>query len=255
MSQTILTATDIKKCFDGEEVLKGISLEVRRGEVLAIIGPSGSGKSTLLRCIAQLENVDSGVISVCGDVLVQNGPDGKAVYSSPELCRKIGLRLGLVFQNFNLFPHYSVLKNITDAPVRVLQKSHEESTATARELLKKMGLSEKADAYPYQLSGGQQQRVSIARALAMNPEILFFDEPTSALDPELTGEILRVMRQLAAEHMTMVVVTHEMQFAHDVADHVIFMDGGTVLENGTPDEIFSHTRNERTRAFLSRFTE
>lgn len=254
MSQTILTATDIEKCFDGEKILKGISLEVKQGEVLAIIGPSGSGKSTLLRCISQLESVDSGTISVCGDVLVQNGPDGKAVYSSPEQCRQIGLRLGLVFQNFNLFPHYSVLKNITDAPVRVLHKTHEEARATAMELLEKMGLSEKADAYPYQLSGGQQQRVSIARALALNPQILFFDEPTSALDPELTGEILRVMRQLAAEHMTMVVVTHEMQFAHDVADHVIFMADGMVLENGTPDEIFAHTHNERTKAFLSRFT-
>lgn len=255
MSQTILTAENIRKSFNGEEILKGISLEVKQGEVLAIIGPSGSGKSTLLRCISQLETIDSGSISVSGDVLVQNGTDGKAVYASPEQCRNIGLKLGLVFQNFNLFPHYSVLRNITDAPVRVLKKSQEEAKATAMELLKKMGLSEKADAYPHQLSGGQQQRVSIARAMAMNPEILFFDEPTSALDPELTGEILRVMRQLAAEHMTMVVVTHEMQFAHDVADHVIFMDGGIVLENGTPDEIFTHTQNERTRAFLSRFTE
>ncbi|WP_085832989.1 amino acid ABC transporter ATP-binding protein [Clostridium merdae] len=255
MSQTILTAENIRKSFNGEEILKGISLEVKQGEVLAIIGPSGSGKSTLLRCISQLETIDSGSISVSGDVLVQNGEDGKAVYASPEQCRNIGLKLGLVFQNFNLFPHYSVLRNITDAPVRVLQKSQEEAKATAMELLQKMGLSEKANAYPHQLSGGQQQRVSIARAMAMNPEILFFDEPTSALDPELTGEILRVMRQLAAEHMTMVVVTHEMQFAHDVADHVIFMDGGIVLENGTPDEIFAHTQNERTRAFLSRFTE
>ncbi|MDU7337952.1 MAG: amino acid ABC transporter ATP-binding protein [Clostridium sp.] len=255
MSQTILSAENIRKSFNGEEILKGISLEVKEGEVLAIIGPSGSGKSTLLRCISQLETIDSGKISVSGDMLVQNGADGKAVYATPEQCRNIGLKLGLVFQNFNLFPHYSVLRNITDAPVRVLKKSREDAKATAMELLKKMGLSEKADAYPHQLSGGQQQRVSIARAMAMNPEILFFDEPTSALDPELTGEILRVMRQLAAEHMTMVVVTHEMQFAHDVADHVIFMDGGIVLENGTPDEIFTHTQNERTRAFLSRFTE
>lgn len=255
MSQTILSAENIRKSFNGEEILKGISLEVKEGEVLAIIGPSGSGKSTLLRCISQLETIDSGKISVSGDMLVQNGADGKAVYATPEQCRNIGLKLGLVFQNFNLFPHYSVLRNITDAPVRVLKKSREDAKASAMELLKKMGLSEKADAYPHQLSGGQQQRVSIARAMAMNPEILFFDEPTSALDPELTGEILRVMRQLAAEHMTMVVVTHEMQFAHDVADHVIFMDGGIVLENGTPDEIFTHTQNERTRAFLSRFTE
>lgn len=255
MSETILTVTDLQKSFDGEPILKGISLEVKQGEVLAIIGPSGSGKSTLLRCITQLETVDSGFISICGDTLLQNDAEGKAVYAPPEQCRKIGLHLGLVFQNFNLFPHYSVLKNITDAPIRVLQQSPQQAAAKAAELLEKMGLSDKAQAYPYQLSGGQQQRVSIARALALNPDILFFDEPTSALDPELTGEILKVMRQLAAEHMTMVVVTHEMKFAHDVADHVIFMDGGMVLENGTPEELFSHTRNDRTKAFLSRFTD
>ena len=253
MKKQILTARDIRKSFDGEQVLRGISLEVEQGDVLAIIGPSGSGKSTLLRCIAQLESIDAGDISICGDVLVKNDAGGKAVYAEKDVCRKIGLHIGMVFQNFNLFPHYTVLQNISDAPVRVLKKSWQEAEEAARALLAKMGLPEKAGAYPYQLSGGQQQRVSIARALAMNPDILFFDEPTSALDPELTGEILKVMRRLAEDHVTMVIVTHEMQFARDVADHVIFMDGGAIVESGTPDEIFSNTHNERTRAFLSRF--
>ncbi len=255
MSSEILKVEGIRKSFDGEEILRGISLNVREGEVLAVIGPSGSGKSTLLRCISQLETVDSGMISICGKVLVKNGPEGKAVYADRNTRREIGRHVGLVFQNFNLFPHHTVLRNIADAPVHVLRKSRREAEEAARALLEKMDLSEKADAYPCQLSGGQQQRVSIARALAMNPDILFFDEPTSALDPELTGEILKVMRGLAAEHMTMVVVTHEMKFAHDVADHVVFMDGGSVLEDGTPDELFSHTKNERTRAFLTRFNE
>ncbi len=241
MSSEILKVEGIRKSFDGEEILRGISLSVREGEVLAVIGPSGSGKSTLLRCISQLETVDSGMISICGKVLVKNGPEGKAVYADRNTRREIGRHVGLVFQNFNLFPHHTVLRNIADAPVHVLRKSRREAEEAARALLEKMDLSEKADAYPCQLSGGQQQRVSIARALAMNPE--------------LTGEILKVMRGLAAEHMTMVVVTHEMKFAHDVADHVVFMDGGSVLEDGTPDELFSHTKNERTRAFLTRFNE
>ncbi len=251
----MLSVENVQKSFDGTGVLKGISLSVNEGEVLAIIGPSGSGKSTLLRCITQLESVDSGKIVICGDTLVEDGKDGRAVYASRETCVKIGLHIGLVFQNFNLFPHYTVLKNIADAPVQVLKKSRQEAEDTARELLKKMGLSEKAGAYPYQLSGGQQQRVSIARALAMNPDVLFFDEPTSALDPELTGEILKVMRELAAENMTMVVVTHEMGFARDVADHVIFMDNGIIMEDGTPEELFGNTQNERTRLFLSRFNQ
>lgn len=249
----IWKAEQIRKSFDGNEVLKGISISVNEGEVLAIIGPSGSGKSTFLRCVTQLETVDSGMIALCGDTLVQNGADGKAVYADKATCSRIGLRIGLVFQNFNLFPHFSVMRNITEAPVRVLGKKREEAEKNARELLKKMNLADKADAYPYQLSGGQQQRVSIARALAMEPEILFFDEPTSALDPELTGEILKVIRELAAEHMTMVVVTHEMKFAHDVADYVVFMDDGTIIEQGKPEQLFDSTTNERTRAFLARY--
>ena len=241
----ILQAEQIRKSFDGNEVLKGISISVNKGEVLAIIGPSGSGKSTFLRCVTQLETVDSGAITLCGETLVKNGPDGKAVYADKATCSRIGLRIGLVFQNFNLFPHFSVLRNITEAPVRVLGKKREEAET--------MNLADKADAYPYQLSGGQQQRVSIARALAMEPEILFFDEPTSALDPELTGEILKVIRELAAEHMTMVVVTHEMKFAHDVADYVVFMDDGTIVEQGKPEQLFDSSTNERTRAFLARY--
>lgn len=251
----ILTAQDIYKSFDGTEVLKGISLGVTKGQVLAVIGPSGSGKSTLLRCITQLETVDSGKISVCGELLVDNGANGTAEYADRAACVKIGLHIGLVFQNFNLFPHLSVLQNITEAPIRVLHRSREEADAAARILLDKMNLSDKADAYPCQLSGGQQQRVSIARALAMNPDILFFDEPTSALDPELTGEILKVIRELAAEHMTMVVVTHEMKFARDVADYVVFMDDGAIVEQGNPEQLFDNTQNDRTRAFLSRFNE
>ena len=251
----ILTAENIYKSFDGTEVLNGISIDVTKGEVLAIIGPSGSGKSTFLRCVSQLETVDSGEIVICGDTLVKNGKNGKAVYSCKEACRKIGLHIGLVFQNFNLFPHFSVLQNIIEAPMRVLNKTKQEAEATGRALLQKMDLSDKADAYPCQLSGGQQQRVSIARALAMNPDILFFDEPTSALDPELTGEILKVIRELAAEHMTMVVVTHEMKFARDVADYVVFMDNGAIVEQGSPEQLFGNTQNERTRSFLSRFNE
>ena len=248
-------AKDIYNGFVGVEVLKGISFQVNKGDVLAIIGPSGSGKSTLLRCITQLERVDRGEITICGEQLVKDSAGGQAVYSDKKTCAKIGLHLGLVFQNFNLFPHFSVLRNITEAPVRVLKQSKQQAESTARDLLSKMGLADKADAYPHQLSGGQQQRVSIARALAMNPDILFFDEPTSALDPELTGEILKVIRELAAEHMTMVVVTHEMKFARDVADQVIFMDDGIIVECGTPEQVFQSAQNERTRLFLSRFNE
>ncbi|NLG92353.1 MAG: amino acid ABC transporter ATP-binding protein [Clostridiales bacterium] len=251
----ILSAKNIKKSYDGTQVLNGISIEIEKGEVLAIIGPSGSGKSTFLRCVTQLETVDSGEITICGETLVKNDAAGKAVYSDRAACVKIGLHIGLVFQNFNLFPHFSVLQNITEAPIRVLNKSKEEAESTALALLKKMDLSDKANAYPCQLSGGQQQRVSIARALAMNPDILFFDEPTSALDPELTGEILKVIRSLASERMTMAVVTHEMKFARDVADYVVFMDNGTIIEQGRPEQIFENTQNERTKAFLSRFNE
>ena len=249
----MIEANNLKKSFGDNEVLKNISLEVDKGDVLAIIGPSGSGKSTLLRCITQLETVDSGEIIICGDTLVKNNEHGKAVYASKKDKAKISRHYGLVFQNFNLFPHFSVLRNITEAQRVVLGKSKQESQETAVELLKKMGLAGKENAYPCELSGGQQQRVSIARALALNPDILLFDEPTSALDPELTGEILKVMRELAAEKMTMVVVTHEMLFAKNVADKVIFMDKGYIIENGTPDEVFNKTQNERTKAFLSRY--
>ncbi|WP_326975114.1 amino acid ABC transporter ATP-binding protein [Caproicibacter sp. BJN0012] len=251
----VLTANNLYKSFDGTEVLKGISLDVEKGEVLTVIGPSGSGKSTLLRCITQLEDIDRGEVSICGETLVSNGKSGAAVYSDRAACNRIALHLGLVFQNFNLFPHFTVLRNITEAPVHVLGKKKAEAEASARELLKKMELSDKADAYPCQLSGGQQQRVSIARALAMNPDLLLFDEPTSALDPELTGEILKVIRELAAEHRTMVVVTHEMAFARDVADRVVFMADGVIVEQGTPDQVFGNTQSERARSFLSRFNE
>ena len=223
---SLLEINNLKKSFDGLEVLKDISLQVRQGEVLGIIGPSGSGKSTLLRCATGLETPDSGEIHYEGT-------------------------FGLVFQNFNLFPHYSVIKNITDAPIKVQKRDKEEVFAEARALLAKMGLSDKEKAYPYQLSGGQQQRISIARALAMNPDILFFDEPTSALDPELTGEILKVIRDLAAEHMTMVIVTHEMNFARNVADQIIFMDKGVIAQQGTPEEVFGSS-NERMQEFLGK---
>ncbi|MDE7389942.1 MAG: amino acid ABC transporter ATP-binding protein [Lachnospiraceae bacterium] len=249
----MLEANNIKKSFGDNEVLKDISLQVEKGSVLAIIGPSGSGKSTLLRCITQLETVDSGEITICGDTLVSNDKNGRAVYASKKERANISRHLGLVFQNFNLFPHFSVLRNITEAQRKVLGRSKAESEKNAMALLKKMGLENKADAYPYQLSGGQQQRVSIARALALDPEILLFDEPTSALDPELTGEILKVMRSLASEKMTMIVVTHEMLFAKNVADRVIFMDNGYIIENGTPDEVFNKSDNERTKSFLSRY--
>lgn len=226
---SLLEINNLKKSFDGLEVLKDISLQVRQGEVLGIIGPSGSGKSTLLRCATGLETPDSGEIRYEGT-------------------------FGLVFQNFNLFPHYSVIKNITDAPIKVQKRDKEEVFAEARALLAKMGLSDKEKAYPYQLSGGQQQRISIARALAMNPDILFFDEPTSALDPELTGEILKVIRDLAAEHMTMVIVTHEMNFARNVADQIIFMDKGVIAQQGTPEEVFGSS-NERMQEFLGKLGE
>lgn len=249
----ILEVKNLSKSFDKLEVLKDISFNVEKGEVVAIIGPSGSGKSTLLRCINQLERVSGGTISVCGKELIAEYKNGKPVYSSSAVLREIRLNIGLVFQNFNLFPHMSVLRNITEAPMCVLGKSREEAEKTAMQLLEKMGLETKAKSYPCELSGGQQQRVSIARALALNPEVLFFDEPTSALDPELTGEILKVIKSLAKEKMTMVIVTHEMAFARDVADHVIFMDGGVIVEEGSPEELFGNTQNERTKQFLRRY--
>lgn len=249
----LLEMNHIKKAFGSNEVLKDISLSVSKGEVVAIIGPSGSGKSTLLRCATFLETIDSGDISYMGKNAATTGPSGHAVYAGAADMRQIRGYFGLVFQSFNLFPHYSVLKNVTDAPVSVQKRGRQEAQEEAHALLAKMGLSDKEDAYPYQLSGGQQQRVSIVRALAMHPEILFFDEPTSALDPELTGEVLKVIRSLAEEHMTMVIVTHEMAFARAVADRVIFMDGGVIVEEGRPDDVMLNPQNERTIAFLNRF--
>jgi len=244
----IINVEHLSKSFGTLEVIKDISFSVHQGEVLAIIGPSGSGKSTLLRSITHLETVSGGTITVSSECMVKDG-----VYANPDVLRSICLKLGLVFQNFNLFPHFSVLRNITEAQVLVLGRKSAEAEKRARALLDKMGLSAKADSYPFELSGGQQQRVSIARALALDPEVLFFDEPTSALDPELTGEILKVIRELAAEKMTMVIVTHEMGFARDVADRVIFMDEGVIIEEGKAD-VISNPKNERTRAFLKRFS-
>lgn len=246
----ILNVSHLSKSFGDLEVLKDISFSVHRGEVLSIIGPSGSGKSTLLRCVNHLETVSGGTISVLGSNMVADG-----AYATPAELRAICLKVGLVFQNFNLFPHFSVLRNITEAQLRVLGRTSAEANRRALFLLDKMGLSDKIHAYPCELSGGQQQRVSIARALALDPEVLFFDEPTSALDPELTGEILKVIRDLAAEKMTMVIVTHEMSFARDVADRVIFMDSGVIVEEGIASEVINNPKNERTRLFLRRFSE
>lgn len=250
----LLEMNHIRKSFGDLEVLKDISLTVKKGEVVAIIGPSGSGKSTLLRCATMLETMDAGEMSYMGEQAVSMGNNGKSVYAKADQLKKIKGYFGLVFQNFNLFPHYSVMKNITDAPIKVQKRKKEEVLKQAKELLVKMGLEGRGDAYPYQLSGGQQQRVSIARALAMNPEILFFDEPTSALDPELTGEILKVIRGLAAEHMTMVIVTHEMNFAKNVADKIIFMDNGYIVEQGTPEEVFG-SQNTRMKEFLGKLSD
>ena len=251
----MLEVKNLSKSFGQLDVLKDISFSVEKGDVIAIIGPSGSGKSTLLRCINQLEKANGGIIKICGlDMLVKN-EKGKTVYADSKTLRDIRLKIGLVFQNFNLFPHFSVLRNITEAPVRVLKQNKADAEKKAMELLGKMGLADKAKSYPCELSGGQQQRVSIARALALNPEMLFFDEPTSALDPELTGEILKVIKNLAADGMTMVIVTHEMAFARDVADHVIFMEGGVIVEEGTPEQLFGNTANERTKQFLQRYNE
>lgn len=251
----ILEINHLKKSFGDKTILHDISMHVEQGEVIAIIGPSGSGKSTLLRCATMLETMDSGELIYENEKAVWNGCDGKAVYANAQQLKKIRKKFGLVFQNFNLFPHYSVLKNITDAPINVQMRDRKEVTKEAEELLRKMGLEDRADAYPCQLSGGQQQRVSIARALAMKPDMLFFDEPTSALDPELTGEILKVIKQLAAEHMTMVIVTHEIQFARNVADRVIFMADGYVVEEGKPEEVIDNCQSERLRAFLSKMND
>ncbi len=251
---TMLEVRNLSKTFKDTQVLRDISLSVQQGEVVAVIGPSGSGKSTLLRCLNQFEHITSGTVSICGDeMIVAQGKNG-VVYAPKPVLKKIRLHVGMVFQSFHLFPHLTVLKNITQAPISVLKQSKQQALQEARALLQKVGLAEKENAYPCELSGGQQQRVSIARALAMNPKILFFDEPTSALDPELTGEILKIMQQLAKEGRTMVIVTHEMAFARDVADRIIFMDGGYIVEEGKPEDVINNPQKERTKAFLERFT-
>ena len=249
----LLEMQHVKKGFGENEVLKDISLRVAEGEVVSIIGPSGSGKSTLLRCATLLEQMDDGSLTYMGEKAAES-INGKTVYAKPADLKKIQRHFGLVFQNFNLFPHYSVMKNITDAPIRIQKRNKDEVFKEARELLAKMGLSDKENAYPCQLSGGQCQRVAIARALALNPKILFFDEPTSALDPELTGEVLKVIRSLADLQITMVIVTHEMSFARDISDRVIFMDQGVVALEGKPDEVFD-ADHARIREFLGRISE
>ena len=239
---SILEVKNLKKNFGKLEVLKGISLEVKEGEVVCLIGPSGSGKSTFLRCLNRLEKITAGEVIV----------DGHPISDPNVNINKVRENIGMVFQHFNLFPHLTVLDNITLAPTELKIMDKKAAEEKARDLLSRVGLADKADAYPAQLSGGQKQRVAIARSLAMNPDIMLFDEPTSALDPEMVGEVLEVMKQLAAEGMTMVVVTHEMGFAREVADRVIFMDGGYIVEEGTPEEIFSHPKEERTISFLNK---
>ncbi len=248
---SVLEMNNIQKHFGDLEVLKDISLSVNKGEVLSIIGPSGSGKSTLLRCAVNLEKIDGGKITYNNDVMADT-QNGKVMYAKKNELKKIRDSFGLVFQNFNLFPHYSVWKNVIDAPIHVQKRDRSEVEKTAMELLEKMGIADKKDSYPCQLSGGQQQRVSIVRALAMKPDILFFDEPTSALDPELTQEILKVIKELADEHMTMVIVTHEMSFAKEVSNRIIFMEHGVIVEDGTPQEVFA-SENQRTKEFLGKY--
>lgn len=248
---SILEVKNLVKNFDNIMVLKNISMNIEDGEIISIIGSSGSGKSTLLRCLTQLETIDQGEIIVDGDLMVSTA-GGKVQYKEKEILKKIRLKTGLVFQNFNLFPHYTVLRNITEASVQVARVSKEDAEKTAYGLLEKLGLAEKAMSYPHQLSGGQSQRVSIARALALNPKILFFDEPTSALDPELTGEVLKVIKSLTSLNMTMIIVTHEMDFAKEISSRMIFMDDGVVVEDTTPEKLFN-SDNERTKTFLGKF--
>ena len=246
----LLEIKNLRKSFDELEVLKDISLDVSEGQVVSVLGPSGSGKSTLLRCMSMLETIDGGSMVYCGKTAAENGK-----YVSKAELKDIKSCFSLVFQSFNLFPHFTVMKNICDAPVHVMKRNKKEVEADAKALLEKMGLSDKADYYPYQLSGGQQQRVAIARALNMKPKMLFFDEPTSALDPELTAEILKVLKELAEEKMTMVIVTHEIAFARSISDHVVFMDGGVIVEQGDPAKVIDDPSNERTRAFLKKLEQ
>ena len=247
---TFVNMERIEKRFNNQTVLRDLSLKMNRGEIVSIIGPSGSGKSTFLRCLGQLETIDGGSITVDGTVLASTDANGTVNYASQETQHDLLLRMGMVFQSFNLFPHMTVLDNIMIAPRMVKGMKDEDILPIAEQLLKKVGLWEKRDMYPSRLSGGQQQRVAIARALAMNPEIMLFDEPTSALDPELTGEVLKTIKQLADDHMTMIIVTHEMNFAREVSDRVIFMADGVIQEEGTPEQIFNNPQNARTKAFL-----
>ena len=250
----VFSMRDVSKSFGSTQVLRSISLDVAPGEVVAIIGPSGGGKSTLLRCATTLERIDAGSVAFGDLTVADTNADGTVTYASKERLRQAKSRFGLVFQSYNLFPHMTVMRNVCDAPIAVQRRPRAEVEAQARALLAKMGLAGCEDKVPCQLSGGQQQRASIARALCLNPDILFFDEPTSALDPELTGEVLKVMRQLAEEGMTMIVVTHEMQFAREVATRVVFMDGGTIVEEGAPQQVLGAPTQQRTREFLARYS-
>ena len=254
-NNTLFSLEHAQKSFGSNQVLKDISMQVKEGEVVAIIGPSGGGKSTLLRCATMLETLDSGQMNIGGLQATTINSAGKAVYAPKATLQQAKMKLGLVFQSFNLFPHYTVLKNITSAPMLVQKRDAAEVETLARQLIAKMGLEGKEDMVPCELSGGQQQRVAIARALCMQPDILFFDEPTSALDPELTQEVLKVIRSLAAEHMTMVIVTHEMGFARDVADHIIFMSEGVIAEEGPAEELIGNPKSDRLKAFLSKISD
>jgi polar amino acid transport system ATP-binding protein len=251
-TRPMVLAQQVCKNFGALKVLKGVTLEVGKGQVLVLVGPSGSGKSTFLRCINHLESVSAGRLYVDGELVGYREWGGKLHEMKPKDAAKQRRDVGMVFQHFNLFPHRTALENIIEAPVHVKGVKKKEAVQRARDLLKQVGLAEKADAYPAQLSGGQQQRVAIARALAMNPKLMLFDEPTSALDPELVGEVLGVMKKLAEEGMTMVVVTHEMGFAREVANQLVFMDEGIIMESGNPREMMANPQHERTRAFLSK---
>ena len=252
-SGSMISVQAVRKTFGAVEVLRGIQMDIAAGEVVCIIGPSGSGKTTLLRCLNRLEHIDSGRVRMCGDLIgFTEGADGRLTECSYDQLRKQRSRIGFVFQRFNLFPHRTALENVMEGPVVVQRQPADKARGRARELLDMVGLAERADAYPATLSGGQQQRVAIARALAMDPEVMLFDEPTSALDPELVGEVLGVMRELALSGMTMVVVTHEMGFAREVADRVIFMDNGVIVEEGEPADVLDSPQHPRTQAFLKR---
>ena len=253
MTDVVMRAEDVHKRFGRLEVLKGVSMDVRRGETVCVIGPSGSGKTTLIRCVNHLEKVDAGRIEVNGHLIGYRERNGKLVEDSEKSIARQRTQVGMVFQRFNLFPHKTALENVIEAPVGVHGQDRGEAIRYARELLTRVGLEQKIDAYPRQLSGGQQQRVAIARALAIRPRLMLFDEPTSALDPELVGEVLATMRDLATQGLTMIVVTHEIGFAREAADRVVFMDGGNVIETGPPDEVLTNPSHPRTRSFLSRF--